>query len=419
MKKFLKHRFFLAFAFLVFLFSIFLSMPSQVGRAQSANVWYVQDTIDPSLEEVRWREDGAIGQPPAWIEDGSWSEFSKRESLVNAGDIFVSQYERFNWTLVKETYSLQFATFDEFAQYLVSNPLYWVRDMWQIDVEWYGIESNTTGINYSFDERGSEAMIWTYYHITRIPEYFIGGERLSSWLAAFDLTPISLGNLKLYEFYEDANIKGIHYDLRFRAPGNVLVQHGENYTLTILVSPADIGRKFNMQQVIDINMPANTEIKEMTPANLSLVRGNTASFILSKDDPFPAAFTVVSGPPAKPLNQALFEGASVWLLTPGGWAAIASLTVLGVTLVRGRVIWRRSRLYHHMYNSMVTIYDLYASDVLRFHQEMANLSSSVFKLLIEDKVTDDQFEKLLVRRDDLLKRVQNETPPRPPDSVKQ
>jgi hypothetical protein len=65
-----------------------------------------------------------------------------------------------------------------------------------------------------------------------------------------------------------------------------------------------------------------------------------------------------------------------------------------------------------MYNSMVTIFDLYSSDIIKFHQEMANVSSSIFKLLIEDRITDEQFEKLLVRRDDLVKRVQGE-PPKP------
>jgi hypothetical protein len=103
----------------------------------------------------------------------------------------------------------------------------------------------------------------------------------------------------------------------------------------------------------------------------------------------------------------------VWVLTPGGWAAIASLTVLLYTGFRGRRIWRRSRLYHRMYNSMVTIYDLYSSNIMKFQQEMANVSSSIFKLLIEDRITDEQFEKLLVRRDDLMKRAIGE-PPRPP-----
>jgi hypothetical protein len=107
----------------------------------------------------------------------------------------------------------------------------------------------------------------------------------------------------------------------------------------------------------------------------------------------------------------MWENASIWVLTPGGWAAIASITVLTITGLRGRRIWRRNRLYHHVYSSMVTIYDLYAADFVKFHQEMANVSTSIFKLLIEDKITDDQFEKLLLRRDDLVKRVHAEPPP--------
>jgi hypothetical protein len=66
-----------------------------------------------------------------------------------------------------------------------------------------------------------------------------------------------------------------------------------------------------------------------------------------------------------------------------------------------------------MYKSMVTIYHLYSTDMLRFHQEMATVSSSIFQLVIEDRITDEQFERLLVRRDDLLKRVQSEQPPPP------
>jgi hypothetical protein len=58
-----------------------------------------------------------------------------------------------------------------------------------------------------------------------------------------------------------------------------------------------------------------------------------------------------------------------------------------------------------MYKSMVTVYDLYSEDIVRFHQDMERLSASVIKLLIEDKITDEQFEKLLRARDDLLERV--------------
>jgi hypothetical protein len=40
-------------------------------------------------------------------------------------------------------------------------------------------------------------------------------------------------------------------------------------------------------------------------------------------------------------------------------------------------------------------------------QEMDNISRSIIKLLVEDRITDDQFEKLLKRRDDLIEKNTN------------
>ena len=53
---------------------------------------------------------------------------------------------------------------------------------------------------------------------------------------------------------------------------------------------------------------------------------------------------------------------------------------------------------------MVTVYDLYSENLPKFQGEIDNISKSVFKLLVEDRITDDQFERLLKRRDDLLAR---------------
>jgi hypothetical protein len=341
---------------------------------------------------------------------------SKRESFVSANDIFVSTYEWLNWSrlavALADVYDLHFSSFDEFVQYLLDDPVWWLSATWDMYPYRYGISSNTTEIDYSFNDANSEAELWTSFHVTRIPEYFIGSERLESWLVGFDLTRVSIGNLKLYEFHQDSGIGGSYYDLYFEAPANVLVQHGDNFTLNLDITPSSRGQFVNMQQVIEIDMPSNTEVKELSPVNMSVTpTGNTARFALVADDVYPVSFTVVSGSPGKSFGQIMWENASIWVLTPGGWAAIASITVLTITGLRGRRIWRRNRLYHHVYSSMVTIYDLYAADFVKFHQEMANVSTSIFKLLIEDKITDDQFEKLLLRRDDLVKRVHAEPPP--------
>jgi hypothetical protein len=382
-------------------------------QSANGNIWYVHDVIDPSTDAVRWREEGAIEQTPSWIADGRWFAMSKRESLVASNDIFVSMYESFNWSVVQSAYLLPFSSFNEFVQNLINNKLSWLNDTWLIDTEWYGISANTTKISYSYDEATSEAQLWTWFHISRIPEYFVGGEKLTGWLTGFDLSPISTGDLQIYEFSEDSNVNGTYYSVYFEAPANVLSQHGDNFTFSIGISPSYRGRAINMQQTIDINMPADTEVKEMSPDNLSIATSNTASFVLTKDDVYPASFSVVSGSPTKPFGQVVWESVSVWLVTPGGWAAIATLIVLSFTAMRGRRIWHRNRLYHRMYKSMVAIYHLYSTDIVKFHQEMASLSSSIFQLVIEDRITDEQFERLLVRRDDLLKRMQSQQPPPP------
>jgi hypothetical protein len=186
----------------------------------------------------------------------------------------------------------------------------------------------------------------------------------------------------------------------------VLSQQENNYTFSIGVASFYRGHAFNTSQVIDIDMPANTEIKEMSPSGMAVQKANTASFVKAPEDTFPDSFTVVSGPPSKSLGQIIADDVSLWLLTPGGWAAMASLLVLSFTGLRGRRIWNRNKLYHRLYKTMVSIYDMYQRDLLRFHQEMDNMSRTIIRMLVEDKINDEQFEKLLKRRDDLMLRTQ-------------
>jgi hypothetical protein len=57
---------------------------------------------------------------------------------------------------------------------------------------------------------------------------------------------------------------------------------------------------------------------------------------------------------------------------------------------------------------MVSIYGMYSKDLLKFHQEMNNISGTIIKMLVEDKINDEQFEKLLKRRDGLTVRAQQQ-----------
>ena len=399
---------------LMFFLALMLVASSPLARCDYSKVWYVHDVITPSLDEVKWLEEGAIAEPPAWIADGSFLQAHMRQSLVNANDIFVSTYEEFNWPLVRPIaeyyYGVNFNSFQAFQNAVTNNAGIWLDASWQLDTQWYGVSRNSTKVVASINQTTSVAQLWTWFHITRVPEYVLGEGDLENWLTGFDLTPVSTGSLKLWEFYRDFNKNGTTYSLLFKAPANVLSQHGDNYTFNIGVSSYYHGYTFKTQQVIDINMPATTEILSASPTDLSLMKGNTATYLLFTGDSYPSQFSATSGPSAKSLGQIAIENASLWLLAPGGWAAIASLLVLTFTGLRGRRIWQRNKLYHHIYKSLVTIYDVSSKDPPRFHQEMDNVSSSIFKMLVEDKITDDQFEKLLKRRDDLRKRANTQQP---------
>jgi hypothetical protein len=418
----LKNRaIFLSVQFSIIIFLVFMLVASPpLAHCDYTKVWYVHDVITPSLDEIKWLEEGAIAEPPAWIADGSFYQAHMRQSLVNENDIFVSTYEEFNWSLVapiaEHYYGVNFNSFQDFENAVTNNPNRWLDASWQLDSKWYGVAYNTTKVSAPFNQTTSVAQLWTWFHITRVPEYVVGEGTLESWLTGFDLTPVSTGSLKLWEFYRDFNKNGTTYSLLFKAPANVLSQHGDNFTFNIGVSSYYHGYTFKTQQVIDINMPPTSEVKTASPTDMSLLKGNTATFLLFTGDTYPSQFSATSGPPAKSLSEIALENASLWFLAPGGWAAIGSLVVLSFTGLRGRKIWQRNKLYHHIYKSMVTIYDISSKDPSRFNQEMDNVSSSIFKMLVEDKITDDQFEKLLKRRDDLIERANKQQPPLTPQT---
>jgi hypothetical protein len=397
-----------------------LVFSSTISLCVDEDAWKVHDVIEPFADRVKWSESGVKVAPPAWIADGSWYQASMRQSLVNENDIFVSTYERLNWQLVREQaeqyYGEPFNTFQEFANFLQENPSLWLGMSWQVDMEWYGVPFNTTKVRTSFNETTSVAELWFWFHITRIPEYLVSEEKVESLFTGFDLTPISTGSLERWDFYEDWETHGITYEFFFEAPAHLLSQHSGNYTCEIDFSSYYIGYTFSIQQEIDVIMPADTEVKEMTPGVIGVPNGNMATFTLERGDTYPSSLKIVSGPPTKSLWEVFINSASAWIFTPSGWAAIGSLVLLGVTGIRGRKIWRRGKMYHRIYKSMVPLYELYSKDSPRFREEMENVSRSIFKLFVEDKINEEQFERLLKRSDDLLERANNNSHRRPVES---
>ena len=138
-----------------------------------------------------------------------------------------------------------------------------------------------------------------------------------------------------------------------------------------------------------------------------------SAFAMSEDDEYPISFIVVSAPPTKSLPQAVLEALSRWVLEPSIWVAFATLLVLVFTGLRGKQIWSRHKTYYRLYRALVNIYDSYSTNFPKFHREIDDLSTSITRLFIEGKITDDQFDKLLKRRDDLIERA-TKIPPPPP-----
>ncbi len=240
-------RFFLIGSVVFLAFAVFA--PTVLVNAQSdQDIWKVYDTIEPTLDQVKWSETGTIASPASWIEDGTWVIASMRQSLVSQNDIFVSLYERFDWLRVKsnaeEYYGLQFSSFDDFSSTIQADTGPWLSLSWGLDTQWYGISQNTTKVVSSFDQTSGKVDLSIWIHILRVPEYLSGSDRLTDWLTGFDLTPVSIGNMKLWELYEDWSSSGTGYRLQFEAPANILSHNGNNYTCTIGVATSFVNKAF-------------------------------------------------------------------------------------------------------------------------------------------------------------------------------
>jgi len=379
-------------------------------RSANDPEWIVYDIITPSLDEVGWIEEGATNETFEGILNGTFYEIHIRQTFINSNDIFVTFYGSFNWSLVNVGFASPFASFADFVKNITINPGWW------LGYKWYGVPSNRTVVSYWFDETNSTARLYISCHITYVAEYIVGGQGLlGGWLTGFDLMcNISIGALKDWKYYLDSTITGMYYYIYFEAPANILSQRKDTFTLRLDVFSAYWSEKIeNVTRVIKINMPSNTEIQSMTPSDFGFSEGNTAAFAMSEDDEYPISFIVVSAPPTKSLPQAVLEALSRWVLEPSIWVAFATLLVLVFTGLRGKQIWSRHKTYYRLYRALVNIYDSYSTNFPKFHREIDDLSTSITRLFIEGKITDDQFDKLLKRRDDLIERA-TKIPPPPP-----
>jgi hypothetical protein len=120
---------------------------------------------------------------------------------------------------------------------------------------------------------------------------------------------------------------------------------------------------------------------------------------------YPSSFSVTSGPPIKEFTQVFLENITSWVTDPSYWEVFGSLIAIVYGAFSGKRMWSRRKTYYRLYRSMVRVYDHYSTDVSKFDEEIDNLSKAITQYFIEGKINDNQFDRLLSRRDDLIHRV--------------
>jgi hypothetical protein len=152
---------------------------------------------------------------------------------------------------------------------------------------------------------------------------------------------------------------------------------------------------------IEIVMPATTELKTTTPITDVEIENNLARFTIHEGELLPDSFTVTSGPRQKTLPDILFNT----LTSPEGIVAIIGMTVLIPSGIQGLRMLRRNRTYNRLIRLIVKLYEEYRSNPVALEKEMDNLTEAIFRSFVDNNITDEHLEKMLIRRDDLIARA--------------
>jgi hypothetical protein len=409
-------------AVIVLIFLIFHSLSLISSSLAEGEGWEILDNVTPGLDSVEWNEKGVNDKPTSWISDGRWYNAYSRQILVKTENyIFATFYENFNWTAVNASFEKEgwhpYERFEDFRSHILNDPGWWLVFSWNMQPEWLGISINRTKVEVELDPITSTVHVEITTYITNIPGYFIdtagltleigiGGEKLPKPLfAGYDLASLYIGDLDAFQLQEDYRQDGSQYTIHFRAPSYLMSQYKDTFSFLLGVAPQYWGKSVYNSHIMNISMPSNTVIKDVLPSEISKSNGNTVTFSLSENNIYPESFKITSGPPTKDFGQIFLENIGRWITEPEIWVAIITAIALVYAAFRGKDILKRKKTYYRLYKSMVNIFDRHSLDYPKFYQEIENLSKSITKYFIEDRINDEQFEKLFARRDDLIERA--------------
>jgi hypothetical protein len=388
-----------------------ISQISAFSLPLNEGVWHVYNEITPTIDTVEWLEEGECVQPLQRIANGKWFFLLCRFYLMQSDSLFALFSESFNWTLVNIDLAAEgrnYTSFDTFSDEVSIDPGWWLTYSWHVDAEWFGISADQSTVIIDFNEDTFRARIRIWCSMTNILSFFIRSgwamdRRLEPLFAGFDLSNVHIGSLEMLEWREFYGSDAIEYRVYFKAPGRLLSTSGTEYSFTL---PSRENYISTTEREIKISMPVNTQIRSYSPTDTTMYNENTAIFTVSEGHFYPSSFTVTSGPPIKEFSQIFLENITYWVTDPSRWVAFGSLIAIIYAAFNGKRLWDRRKTYYRLYRSMVRVFDHYAKDAPKFQQEIESLSKSITQFFIENKINDDQFDKLLARRDDLIDRAQ-------------
>jgi hypothetical protein len=346
---------------------------------------------------VEWSEQWYNPTPHWLIADGFWFEFHQREYLINPQDLFVELYETFNWSRVNEVY-LGYNNWTQFDENLTEDPLRWIGWSWNLDPRRYGISANRTVIDATLEDGFASVTVWC--HITHVAEYLIGWDLGIGDL--FDLPSISLGKIETYEYLSDSTASERSIYIHFSAPSTILQEQGDVCTAKIHIAPREQNKPSDCDREIQLVLPSSTmvvtaEARPQWGISPELSQ-NTAIFRIQQGELLPEFLSAESRVPERTILDLLADIRTILYI-------IATLLVVLPSSVQGLRMIRRRRTYNRLLRLMVNLYNEHRASPDAFAQEMQDLTESIFATFIDARLTDDQLDKLLHRRDDLLTRL--------------
>ncbi len=170
----------------------------------------------------------------------------------------------------------------------------------------------------------------------------------------------------------------------------VLRQVGDEYTAAIDIAPQFQDTTNDEVRAVTFVMPPETEVEDVAPSTVGSFKDNVATFTISKDTKFPYYLTITSGPSEKTVTQLFVEN----FTSPDRILVMAGVGTLLVSGFQGASMLRRRKAYGRTAKLIAKIYENKRRDQKALSSELITIHDSLYRMFVEDKMTDEQFEKL-------------------------